>query len=169
MSIAQNTTNHTKNPAKAGSEYIHDKAEEIQDTMRSGLKSASENAQRFTDQVTQAYGNTGEGREELARQGAQGLEMLTQASTLLTRGVQDLSREWISLSQERLQKNFDDFGALARCRSLPDFMAAQGQLMRDNLEHSFESTRRIAEVATRVVNEASQTLTAPAKTTHRAG
>ena len=97
MSVAQNTINHAKNPAKAGSEYIHAKAEEIQDTMRSGLKSASENAQRFSDQVTQAYGNTGEGREELARQGAQSLEMLTQASTMLTRGVQDLSREWFSL------------------------------------------------------------------------
>ena len=168
MSVAQNTINHAKNPAKTGSEYIHAKAEEIQDTMRSGLKSASENAQRFTDQVTQAYGNTGEGREELARQGAQSLEMLTQASTMLTRGVQDLSREWFSLTQERLQKNFDDFGALARCRSLPDFMAAQSQLMRDNLEQTFESTRRIAEVATRVANEASQTLTAQAKKAHRA-
>ena len=40
--------------------------------------------------------------------------------------------------------------------------------MRDNLEQTLESTRRIAEVATRVANEASQTLTAQSKKAHRA-
>jgi phasin family protein len=152
MSVHQNTTNNTKNS---------------QDAMRSGLNSASANAQRFTDQVSQAYGITGEGREELTRQGSQNLEMVVQASAVLTRGVQDLSREWFSLTQERLQKNLDDFGALARCRSIPDVMAAQSTLMRDNLEQTIESTRRIAEVATRVANEASQTLVAQTKKAHR--
>jgi phasin family protein len=152
MSVHQNTTNYAKNS---------------QDAMRSGLNSASANAQRFTDQVSQAYGITGEGREELTRQGSQNLEMVVQASAVLTRGVQDLSREWFSLTQERLQKNLDDFGALARCRSIPDVMAAQSTLMRDNLEQTIESTRRIAEVATRVANEASQTLAAQTKKAHR--
>jgi phasin family protein len=169
MSVTNNTTNQANNRAKSGGEYINAKVEETQDAMRLGLNSVSENTQRFTDQVTQAYGITGEGREELTRQGAQSLEMMTQASTLLTRGVQDLSREWFSLTQERLQKNLDDFGALTRCRSLPDVMAAQSNLLRDNLEQTIESTRRIAEVATRVANEASQALKAETKKASRVG
>ena len=168
MSFARNTTDQASNRAKAGGEYIHAKVEETQDAMRSGLNSVSENTRRFTDQVTQAYGITGEGREELTRQGAQSLEMMTQASTMLTRGVQDLSREWFSLTQERLQKNLDDFGVLARCQSLPDFMAAQSTIMRHNLEQTIEGTRRIAEVATRVANEAGQTLKAETKKASRA-
>jgi phasin family protein len=168
MSIGQNAINHTKKAADAGSEYIRATAGKTQDAMRSGLDSASASAQRFTDQVTQAYGITGEGREELARQGSQNLEVFTQASAMLTRGVQDLSREWFSLMQERLQKNLEDFSALARCQSMPDFMAVQSTLMRDNLERTIESTRRIAEVATRVANEANQTLTAQTKKAHRA-
>jgi hypothetical protein len=163
MSVAHNTTNQANNRAKVGSEYIHAKMEETQDAMRSGLNSVSENTRRYTDQVTQAYGITGEGREELTRRGAQSLEMMTQASTMLTRGVQDLSREWFSLTQERLQKNLDDFGVLARCRSIPDFMAAQSNITRHNLEQTIEGTRRIAEVATRVANEAGQTLKAETK------
>ena len=152
MSVDQNTISHTK---------------KTQDAMRSGLNSAAASAQRFTDQVSQTYGITGEGREELTRQGAQNLEVFTQTSAVLTRGVQDLSREWFSLTQERLQKNLDDFGALARCRSLPDVMAAQSNLLRDNLEQTIESTRRIAEIATRVANEASQALTAQTKKAQR--
>ena len=168
MSAAHNTTNQANDRAKGGREYIHAKMEETQDALRSGLNSASENTRRFTDQVTQAYGITGEGREELTRQGAQSLEMMTQASTMLTRGVQDLSREWFSLTQERLQKNLDDFGVLARCRSLPDVMATQSNIMRHNLEQTIEGTRRIAEVATRVANEAGQALKAETKKASRA-
>ena len=65
MSVAHNTTNQANSRAKVGSEYIHAKVEEAQDAMRSGLNSVSENTRRFTDQVTQAYGITGAGREEL--------------------------------------------------------------------------------------------------------
>jgi hypothetical protein len=61
---------------------IHD-PKKTQDAMRSGLNSAAASAQRFTDQVSQAYGITGEGREELTRQGAQNLEMVAQASAVL--------------------------------------------------------------------------------------
>jgi len=131
--------------------------------MRSGLDSASASARRFTDQVTQAYGITGGGREELTRQGAQNLEAFAEAGALLTRGVQDISRECVSLMQERLQKNLDDFAALGRCRSIPDFLAVQSTLIRDNFERTFESTRRIAELSTRLANEASQTLTVQTK------
>jgi phasin family protein len=168
MSVAHNTNNQANDRAKVAGEHIRDNAEKAQNAMRSGLNSASENTRRFTDQVTQAYGITGEGREELTRQGAQSLEMMTQASTMLTRGVQDLSREWFSLTQERLQKNVEDFGVLARCQSLPDFMAAQSTIMRHNLEQTIEGTRRIAEVATQVANEAGQTLKAETKKANRA-
>ena len=167
MSVTHNTTNKTNGRAEIRGEYIHAKVDEAQDAMRSGLNSVSENTRRFTDQVTQAYGITGEGREELTRQGAQNLEVFTQASAVLTRGVQDLSREWFRLTQERLQKNLDDFGTLARCRSLPDVMAAQSNLLRDNLEQTIEGTRRIAEVATRVANEAGQTLKAETRKASR--
>jgi phasin family protein len=167
MSVAHNTNNQANDRAKGAGEHIRANAEKAQDAMRSGLNSASENTRRFTDQVTQAYGITGEGREELTRQGAQSLEMMTQASTMLTRGVQDLSREWFSLTQERLQKNVEDFGVLARCQSIPDFMAAQSSIMRHNLEQTIEGTRRIAEVATRVANEAGQTLKAETKKASR--
>ena len=60
MSVAHKTTNQANSHAKVGGEYIHAKVEEAQDAMRSGLNSVSENTRRFTDQVTQAYGITGE-------------------------------------------------------------------------------------------------------------
>ena len=46
-------------------------------------------------------------------------------------------------------------------------MAAQSTIMRHNLEQTIEGTRRIAEVATRVANEAGLTLKAETKKASR--
>ena len=70
--------------------------------------------------------------------------------------------------QESMQKNLEGFNALARCRSVPDFLAVQSGLIRDNLEQTIESTRRIAEVSSEVASEAKQTMTALTKKTRRA-
>ena len=61
------------------------------------------------------------------------------------------------------RRTSDGFNALAPCRSVPDFMAVQSGVIRDNLEQTIQSTRQIAEVSTRGANEANQTVTAPSK------
>ena len=168
MSSAHNTTEHKNKFADAAGENVRVLGERTQDALRSGMTSASESARRFTDQVTQAYGFSGEKREELTHQTSQNLEMISEAGALLTRGFQDVSRAWFNLMQERLQKNLDGFNALARCRSVPDFLAVQSGLIRDNLEQTIESTRRIAEVSSEVASEAKQTMTALTKRARRA-
>ena len=132
------------------------------------MTSASESARRFGDQVTKAYGFSGENREELTQQVSQNLEAISEAGALLTRGFQDVSRTWFDLMQESLQKNLDGFNALARCRSVPDFLAVQSDLIRKNLEQTIQGTRRIAEVSTRMADEANQTVTALTEKARRA-
>ncbi len=168
MSSAHNAIEHKNKVADTARENVRILGETTQDALRSGMTSASESARRFTDQVTQAYGFSGEKREELTHQTSQNLEMISEAGALLTRGFQDVSRAWFSLMQERLQKNLDGFNALARCRSVPDFLAVQSGLIRDNLEQTIESTRRIAEVSSEVASEAKQTMTALTKRARRA-
>ncbi len=168
MPSAHNAIEHKNKVADTAGENVRVLGETTQDALRSGMTSASESARRFTDQVTQAYGFSGEKREELTHQTSQNLEMISEAGALLTRGFQDVSRAWFSLMQERLQKNLDGFNALARCRSVPDFLAVQSGLIRDNLEQTIESTRRIAEVSSEVASEAKQTMTALTKRARRA-
>ena len=83
-------------------------------------------------------------------------------STVLARGVQDVSREWFELSQKRLQMNLDGLRSLAQCRSVPDFMAVQASLIRDNLEQTLDTSRRMAEL-TQQLAEASRTVTVQAE------
>jgi hypothetical protein len=64
--------------------------------------------------------------------------------------------------QERMQKNLDGMNALVRCRSLPEFLAAQSSLLRDNLELTLANSRRIAELSARVAETAARAATAEA-------
>ena len=149
-------TGHTVRAAAANtSERISGAA---QDTARAGQNAAAEGTQRMADQVTQMFGLSGERGEELTRRSAQSIEAVTQASTAMTRGLQDLSREFITLAQEGIQRNVDALGAISRCRSFQELVALQSELMRDNLQHTLESTRRVAEVSTRIASEATQTI-----------
>ena len=50
--------------------------------------------------------------------------------------------------------------ALARCRTLPEFLAVQSSLLRDNLELTLSNSRRIAELSARVTDHATRTVTA---------
>jgi hypothetical protein len=94
--------------------------------------------------------------EELARRSSQNIEAVSEASTILARGVQDASREWFGLVQDRLEKNLDGINELVRCRSVQDLIAVQSDLMRDNLEQAITTSRRIAQLSVRVADEATR-------------
>jgi hypothetical protein len=87
---------------------------------------------------------------------SQNLRIASQAGTALTRGLQDVSREYLELSQKRLRRNLDGLTALAQCRSMADFIAAQTSLIRDNVEQTIDNSRRMAKLAMQMTDEATQ-------------
>ena len=61
--------------------------------------------QRATDQFTQVFGVAGPQAEEMARRASRNIEAVSQASTVLTKGAQELSREWFDLMRDQLAKH----------------------------------------------------------------
>ena len=140
--------------ARAGADVLQKGMETTQEALQSGLKSASVMIERLRDQWTAALMPVGERSEDLARRSSQNIEAVSEASTILARGLQEASREWFGLVQERLEKNLDGLNELVRCRSVQDLMAVQSDLMRDSLEQVITTSRRIAELSMRVTHEA---------------
>jgi hypothetical protein len=120
-------------------ESTNAQAESVRDAMEFGLNNTVENFQKATDRFTQAVGFAGPQAEELARRSAENIEAVAEASTILAKGAQEISREWFALMQERLAKNLDAMSRLASCRSLHDFVAVQSDIARDRLGHNLES------------------------------
>ena len=138
--------------ARAGVREATDRAEDV---MKTGIQAA----QRVAEEFGRVLGVGGQ-NEDLTRQASQNLEAITETGSVLIRGFQDVSREWLELMQERLRKNAEGMTKLAQCRTLPDFAAVQSDLARDNLNQIIDLTRRIAERSMKVADEAAKTITA---------
>ena len=146
--------------ARAGADAFHRSAETVHTTFQSGMNTAAQSFQRATDQFTQVLGFNGPQSEELARRSSQNLQAVSQASSVLVKGAQDVSREWLGLAQERIRKNIEAVNRIAGCRSVQDVLTVQSELVRDNLQQAIDTSRRVAELSVRVANEAAQTIQA---------
>jgi phasin family protein len=146
MKMAENTNMQTEQIDRA------------RDAIQSGMHSTVQNFRRAADQFTQVLGFAGPQADELAKRSSQNIEALSQASNILVKGAQEISREWFDVMQERMSKNLDALNRLAGCRSLQDFVTVQTDIARDRLGHTFESSRRLAEVSVRVADEATRVI-----------
>jgi len=150
---------------QAGAEGAQTVARTMQEAVQTSLSTASELARLSTDQAMQFFTPRKGDAQSLGDETSRNLQAVAQSGTVLARGVQDVSREWFELSQKRLQTNLDGWSSLARCRSVEDFMAVQSSLIRDNLEQTLANSRRMAELARQLTDEASRTVTVQAEKT----
>lgn len=143
---------------RAGAESAQTLARALQEAVESSFNTFSELARHSTGQALQMFNRPGGETQGLTTQASQNLRVAAQSGSALARGMQDVSRECFELSQKRLQRNLEGLAALAQCRSMSDFIAAQSSLIRDNVEQTVDNSRRIAELALQVADEASRTV-----------
>ena len=149
--------------AEAVAEQVQDEMASVEEAKRAEAKRAREQieiVQQVTDDVTNTVQAGAEGAQTMERTMQEAAQTGLSTASELARGVQDVSREWFELSQKRLLKNLDGLSSLAQCRSVPDFMAVQTSLIRDNLEQTLDNSRRMAELTRQLADEASRIVTA---------
>src|SRR5215207_6524137 len=79
--------------ARAGADIANRGTETARNVVESGLNTATQSFQRVTDQFNQVLGVSGPQAEEVARRSSENLQAVTQASTVLARGAQEVSQE----------------------------------------------------------------------------
>src|SRR3954452_24333849 len=93
--------------ARAGADIANRGTEAARNAVESGLNTATQTFQRISDQFTKVLGVSGPQAEELARRSSQNLQAVSQASSVLMKGAQEVSQEVFGLVQDRLQKNIE--------------------------------------------------------------
>ena len=162
--LAEGMTSAGEQAVRASTEAARRSIETAQGAMRAGLNTATQTFQQVTEQLNRSFGFGEPQSEELARQSSQNVEAVTQAAATLAQGAQEISREWFGLAQERLRKNMDNLNTLSKCRSVQDLVAAQSDLVRDNLQQVIDNTRRLSEVSVRVAQDATRTIQSQSNT-----
>src|SRR3954449_11844222 len=91
---ARTVTNETarvgEQTARAGADVFRRSTETARDSLCTGLNTATQTFQRMTDQFTKVLGFNGPQSEELARRSSQNLQAVSQASSVLARGAQEV-------------------------------------------------------------------------------
>jgi phasin family protein len=132
-------------------------AREAANGTEEAVQAGVQGLRRVANEFSRVFGFAGQS-EEVARQASENVGAVTEAGSVLMRGFQELSREWLELVQQRVQTNAEGLTKLAKCRSLPDVAAVQSELARENLQQMIDNTRRIAERSIQVANEAARTI-----------
>jgi len=149
-----------KNPnGNKGAEATRSGAREAANQTEEAVRAGAEGVRRVTEEFTKAFGFTAQ-HPDLTRQATRNLEAITETGSVLARGFQEVSREWVELAQHRLQKNAEGLTRLAQCRNLQDLAAVQTEIVRENLQEMIDNSRRIAERSMQVAQDAAQVITA---------
>ena len=146
--------------ARAGADVARRSAETARDTFQAGLNTATESFQRMADQFTNVLGFNGQQAEEVARRSSQNIQAVTEASSVLARGAQEISHDLFGQFQDGARRNAEAVNRMAEVRSVQDFVAVQSDLARDNLQQVIDMNRRIAERSLRIADEAARIIQA---------
>ena len=138
-------------------EFRDQATEHSQQTLRTGIEAASHHARETADRFTRTLGFTGADAERLAHQSKQNMEAVTRCGSVFSQALQDVSRSWFELGQKQWQRNLEGLNKLTASKSVHEFTAIQGELVREGVQHMVQDSRAIAERSLRAVDEASKT------------
>jgi hypothetical protein len=117
VEAAEQAAENAVNIVRAGADGAQEIARKTQDAFQSSLGTAVDVAQRSMGQFMGMFG-LGEEKRTRPGQVATSFEAMAESTTVMMRGFQDVSREWLEMSRNRFQTNLDGFNAMARCRSI---------------------------------------------------
>jgi len=140
--------------SRVSADLLHQNAEMLQNTLRFGMEAVTEVMNRSTDQLGRTFGWTGDEAQQATERSVRNTQTIMDSATAVSRGVNEISREYFQFARRQMEKNMDRMNELWRCRSPHEFAAVQSDLVRDTMTGVFESGRRVADMSLKVADDA---------------
>lgn len=146
--------------AAAAAHNFAEATREAGESARRGIVEAGEAGRRGAEQMRGAADEASSTVSDIysrsARETTQGLEAAMKYGTVLASGMQTLWQEWVGCAQDVMQRNVDGMQNLMRSRSPGDFFAAQGDLLRDEMQAMIDTGSRMSELSARIASDAAR-------------
>jgi phasin family protein len=137
-------------------EALQRQAENLQAAWNSSAQMVGRLSEKTIEHFGRAFGVGGERAEQATEQSTQNAQLIMQSSTIIADSMQSLSRELLELTQKQMEQNLHRMDAVISARSPQEWLAAQSELLRNNLESFMQSTRRISEISIQMADDASK-------------
>lgn len=142
---------------RAGLELIQRNTRTMQHALQCGARLATRLSERSAGHVGRAIGLSGAIGEDADWQSAENFGAIVQSGAVLAEIIQCLCEEWVEMARGRLDRSFDRFDALQRCRTPQEVAALQTEIVRDNMETFIGYARRAGEHSARIARRGTQT------------
>lgn len=100
--------------------------------------------------------------KEAAALNQEQVEALTKAGSAFAKGVEDIVKTYVSLSQTAAEKNAAALQTLLGCKTINDLGAAQTKLAQEQFEDFVAASTKLSELGVKVATDTFEPLTAQA-------
>jgi phasin family protein len=140
--------------SRASADVLHQNAETFQNAWRFGLGTLTEAMNRSTDEFGRTFGWTGDEAQQATEKSVRNTQSIVESAKAVSKGVDEISREYLQFARQQMEKNLDRMNELWRCRTPHEFAAVQSKLVRDTMTEALESGRRVADMSLKVADDA---------------
>lgn len=139
---------------KTGADLLQQNAEILQNAWRFAVEMATTIMGHSTDHVGRALGVSGDETQQATKRSARNAEGILYSATAVSKGMNDISREYLQLARTQIENSLSRMNELWSCRTPQDFAAVQTDLVRETLERALESSRKVADMSLKVADDA---------------
>jgi phasin family protein len=143
--------------ARASADLLKQNVETLQEAWRVGLETARSAMGRSTEQLGRTLGVSGEGMQqatEATQRSAHNVQAVLYSGSAAAKVMSGMSREYFEMVRHQFEKNIGHMNQLWNCRTPQDFAAVQSDMVRETVETALESSRKIADMSLKMVDDA---------------
>lgn len=164
MSTAKTAKNSAKEAAEAAKQ-TEEAAVVSNETAENVVKANAEVADKAADKpvsltrdhvdtVVRAGADAFAGYQDVLQFGKDNVEALVRSSTIVVRGVQDLSKTVVSLAQESIEDSVATGKALIGAKTLKEVVDLSSALLKSNFDKVVAESARLGQMSTKLAEEA---------------
>ncbi len=157
MSNKQNTVEDTRNQVEGA---VAAGQEQIESVVKATNEAASKQYEQIVllakDNVEKTSEAVFKGYNETATMNKANADAVVQSSTILSQGLESLSREMLDFTQKQLEASVETAKKLSAVTSPREFLDIQAQFARQSFDRALAESAKISEMTFKVANEAMQ-------------
>ena len=92
----------------------------VKATIETGIEAAVHSFERIAEHFTTAMGFAGPEAEKVAACSRENLDAISQANSVMMKGAEDMSHQWMVIAKDVFARNFDAIARVGECRTFQE-------------------------------------------------